>query len=224
MAQSTTVADFTVTTNDKLYTRNGSTLYRVTPVKGARVDGTVSVAVSTHDYTVPGTRNWEPKRECPAMWIDYTPNYANDSYSPSGGRSRETITVNGREYGEGFAASVGGRVEFIPADSNEHLARFYPQTTVDGNDYYLRATVNQCDHVTDKAGDALNAVAAAIAAEFVTDERWLAFRISQAEYRVKRDTEARDEAQTKLDDSLAHLKALRLVELNANRVLGKVSK
>jgi hypothetical protein len=205
----TPIAEFTQTTNDKLYTRNGAAFYRVTPVKGARVDGTVSVGVSCHDYTVPGWRSWEPKRECPAMWIDYTPNYADDSYSPNGGRSRETITVNGREYGEGFAAGVGGRVEFIPAEGNDHLAKYYPQTTVDGSAYYLRASVSQFDHVTDKARELLNDVAAAIAAEFVTDERWLAFRISQAEYRVKNATKARDDAQSKLDDAVAALEALR---------------
>ena len=54
------------------------------------------------------------------MWIDYTPMHADDT------SERELITVNGRNYGEGFAASVSGRVEFMPADSYGHLEQVLP--------------------------------------------------------------------------------------------------
>ncbi len=185
-----------------LYLRNNASFYSVTPVKGARVDGTVSVGVTSHEVDVAGARHWEPKRTVPAMWIDYTPMHADDM------GQRDLITVNGRTYGEGFGASVSGRVEFMPADSYSHLGTCYPSATVDGVKYYLRATVNQFDHVTDKARDVLNAVAAAIAAEFVTDERWHDFQVAQAEYRVDRATEERDKAQTALDAAVVELKTL----------------
>ena len=198
----TAVASFQQVERPDLYQRNGASFYAITPVKGARVEGTVSVGVTSHEVDIPGARHWEPKRTVPAMWIDYTPMLADDT------GKRDLITVNGRQYGEGFGASVSGRVEFMPAGSYGHLAKYYPSATVDGETFYLRATINQFDHVTDKARDVLNAVAAAIAAEYVTDERWHAYCVSQAEYRVNRATEDRDKAQTALDVAVAELKTL----------------
>ncbi len=208
MNTTTPVASFRQVDRPDLYQRDRASFYEITPVKGARVEGTVSVGVSSHEVDVPGARSWEPKRTCPAMWIDYTPNFA-DGPRPEHTSGRETITINGREYGEGFAASVSGRVEFMPADDYAHLVAYYPAAAIDGTKYYLRATISQFDHVTDKASDVLNAVAAAIAAEFVTDERWLEFRISQAGYQVARRTEDRDQAQQKLDAAVAELDAIR---------------
>jgi hypothetical protein len=197
------IASFTEVTSDTLLVRNGASFYRLTPVKGARVEGTVSVGVTSHDVTVSGSHSWEPKRTVPAMWIDYTPSFEDRKHG-----SRELLTVNGREYGAGFGESVSGRVEFMPADAYEHLSKYYPSATVDGTKYYLRATINQFDSVTDKAREVLDAVASAIAAEYVTDERWHAYRVSQAEYAVARATEDRDKAQGKLDVALAELQAL----------------
>jgi hypothetical protein len=193
------IAGFTEVTSGTLLERNGASFYRLTPVKGARVEGTVSVGVTSKD--VSSSDAWGPKRTVPAMWIDYTPSFKD--------RGRELLTVNGRQYGAGFGESVSGRVEFMPADAYEHLSKYYPSATVDGTKYYLRATINQFDTVTDKASDVLNAVAAVIAAEFVTDERWHAYRVSQAEYAVTHATEDRDKAQAKLDEALAELQSLR---------------
>ena len=195
------VANFQQVERPDLLLRNNAGFHRITPVKGARVDGVVSVGVTSHEVDVPGMRQWEPKRTVPAMWIDYTSTHTDTSV-------RDLITVNGRAYGEGFAASVSGRVEFMPADSYGHLSQYYPSATVDGKKYYLRATINQFDNVTDKTRDALNAVAAAIAGEFVTDERWHAHLVAQAEYRVERATEERDKALTALDAAVTELKAL----------------
>jgi hypothetical protein len=196
------IASFTEVTSGTPLERNGASFYRLAPVKGARVEGTVSVGVTSHDVTVPGAASWEPKRTVPAMWIDYTPSFEDRKHG-----SRKLLTVNGREYGAGFE-SVSGRVEFMPADAYGHLSQYYPSTTVDGTKYYLRATVNQFDSVTDKAREVLDDVAAAIAAEFVTDERWHAYRVSQAEYAVARATEDRDKAQAKLDEALTELQEL----------------
>lgn len=202
MNTTTAVADFQHVERPDLYRRNNASFYSVTPVKGARVEGVVSVGVTSHEVDVPSARSWEPKRTVPAMWIDYTPMHADDT------GERDLITVNGRQYGEGFAASVSGRVEFMPADSYAHLSTYYPSAIVDGEKYYLRATISQFDHVTDKARDVLNAVAAGIAGEFVTDKRWHAYLVSQAEYKVNRATEDRDKAQSALDAAVAELKAL----------------
>jgi hypothetical protein len=194
------IASFTEVASGTLLVRNGASFYRIAPVKGARAEGTVSVGVTSHDVTVPGAASWEPKRTVPAMWIDYTPSFEDRKHG-----GRESLTVNGREYGAG---SVSGRVEFMPADGYEHLSQYYPSATVNGTKYYLRATVSQFDSVTDKARDVLDSVAAAIAAEFVTDARWHAYRVSQAEYAVAHATEDRDKAQGKLDVALAELKSL----------------
>lgn len=194
-----TTAAFTKIDAGNLFERNGAVFYRVTPVKGARVDGVVSVGMSSHEIDAPNSRHYDPKISAPAMWIDYTPMHADNR------GDRELMTVNGREYGAGFGGSVSGRVELFPAASYPHLERYCPATFVDGRKYYLRASIAMFDSVTDKARELLNAVAAAIAAEYVTDAAWLAFRISQAEYRVKRATEARDEAQAKLDAAAAEL-------------------
>lgn len=194
-------AEFQTIEAGNLFAREGSGFYRVTPAKGARVDATVSVGVSSHDVDAYfGDRR--EKVTAPAMWVDYTPFHA-DTRS-----TREIMTVNGREYGEGFGGSVSGRVEFMPADHYAHLAKYYPAATVDGREYYLRATISQFDSVTDKARELLNGIAAEIAAEYVTDARWHAFQVSQAEYRVARATEARNEAQAKLDVAQAALEAL----------------
>lgn len=198
----TVVASFEQSERPDLYHRNGAGFYQITAVKGARVDGVVSVGVTSHEVDQPGAAHWEPKRTVPAMWIDYTPMHADDK------GQRELLTVNGREYGEGFGGSVSGRVEFMPADSYGHLSQYYPAAIINGDKYLLRATVNQFDHVTDKAREALNAVAAAIAAEFVTDDRWHTYLVSQAEHRVDRATEERDKAQQALDAAVAELKAL----------------
>jgi hypothetical protein len=206
-----TPASFEEVTRDDLYQRNDATFYHLTRVKGAQVEGTISVGISSDEVSVPGRASWEPKETVPALWIDYTPNHADESYSPSGGRSREVITINGKSYGEGFAAGVSGRVEFLPTTGNrEHMAKFYRFATVGGKEYYLRGTVSQYDNVkSDRARDVLNATAEAIAAEYVTDQRWHAFRISQAEYQVNREREAVEKAVTKLgaaEQVLAELK------------------
>lgn len=200
-----TTANFQKIDAGNLFVRNGAAFYRITPAKGARVDGAVSVGVTSHEAM---THYREPKLTCPAMWVDYTPMLADESYAACGGRNRVLITVNGREYGEGFGESVSGRVEFLPAENNQHLAKYYPVATVAGSKYYLRASVSQFDHVTDKAREALNAVAAAIAAEFVTDERWHAYQVDQAQRAVSSATEDRDKAQAKLDEAVAVLDGL----------------
>jgi hypothetical protein len=196
------IAGFTEVTDGTLLERNGASFYRLTPVKGARVEGTVSVSVTSHDVTIPGSNSWEPKRTVPGMWVDYTPSFKDKA-------GRKLLTVNGREYGAGFGESVSGRVEFMPANSYKYLSKYgHPTAIIDGVTYYVRATVNQFDSVTDKAREVLNDVAELIATEFVTDARWHAYRVSQAEYAVGRAIEDRDKAQAKLDAARAVLDSL----------------
>jgi hypothetical protein len=211
MTIDTPLANFEAVTRDDLYQRHECAFYSLTPAKGARVEATISVGISSDDYRMPGTQHWEPKAMVPAMWVDYTPDHANESYSSAGGRSRETMTVNGKEYGEGFGASVSGRVEFIPAQSRnrDHLAKFYRFATVGGTEYYVRGTISYFDHVSDKAREVLNATVEAIAIEYVTDERWHAHRVTVAERKVQREREAVAEAQAKLEKAQQELDGLK---------------
>lgn len=204
-------ANFEAVTRTDLYQRNGCAFYQLTPAKGARVEATISVGISSDDYRMPGNQHWEPKVMVPAMWVDYTPNHADESYAATGGRSRATMTVNGKEYGEGIGASVSGRVEFIPVTpgNRDHLAKFYRFVTAGGTEYYVRGTISYYDDVSDKARDVLNATVETIAIEYVTDERWHAHRVDCAERKVQREREAVAEAQAKLAKAQGELDALK---------------
>lgn len=199
MTINATAANFAPVDAGILYVRNGASFYQLTPAKGARVDGTISVAVSAHETQRPGATSHYDKINAPAMWIDYTPNHAD-------GNGRQLLSVNGKEYGAGFAGSISGNVEFIPAsEHNGHLANHYLSVTVDGADYYVSGRFNMFDKVSDKAREVLNATVEAIAAEYVTSERWHAYKVARAQDAVKRQAGAVAEAQAELEKAQARL-------------------
>jgi hypothetical protein len=205
------VASYQQVTRPDLWNGRDGTFYRLTPVKGARVDGTVYVGMTSHetdDYSAGRPR--PVKVDCPAMWVDLSPSLA-DTRQYGGrvissvGSEREPITVNSKVYDARF----GARVEFLPASKNDHRAQHYPLATVGGRVYLISARFDSWDGITDSARDVLRAVITAIAAEYVTDARWHAQRISSAEYQVSRRTEDCDKAQKELDAAVAELAAIR---------------
>lgn len=201
------IPNYEAVSGEGLYARNGAVFYKVTPAKGARVEGIVSVGMSYDEVPADSQRPYGDKVMVPALWIDYTPQLADGSYS-NGVRTRQTLTVNGKEYGEGFGASVSGRVEFIPAKGNEFRAQYWAKDTVDGVDYLISGSVSQFDYVSDAARKTLSALAEAIAVEFITDERWHAERVEVAKYRLKSAMEKLVEAQQVVDAAQAELDAL----------------
>lgn len=62
----------------------------------------------------------------------------------------------------------------------------------------MSARFDSWDGMTDSARDVLRAVLTAIAGEYVTDARWQAHLVSQAENQVTRRTEDRDKANPPL--------------------------
>lgn len=193
-----TIPNYRPVTIDGLQIRGNGQAYEITPAKGARVAGTIVVGVSSEEIRNPNGNHWE-KISVPSMWVDFTP--ANTGY-----QDRILITVNGKEYGGGIGGSISGSVDFLPVTAgNDHLSDYYPRATVDRQDYYLRGGVSQFDYraVSESARKVLGDLVAAIAAEYVTDARWLDHQISVAEYAldcaatatadaVTAETEARD--------------------------------
>ena len=122
--KNTPVADYQQVTRPDLWGGRNGTSYRLTPVKGARVDGTVYVGMTSHeadDYSAGRPRPVKVDR--PAMWVDLSQSYADrrGGVSPE----REPISVNGKAYD----ARYGARVEFLPARDNDHRAQYYPLVT-----------------------------------------------------------------------------------------------
>ncbi len=194
----TTIPNYRPVTIDGLQIRGNGQAYEITPAKGARVAGTivvgVSVGVSSEEIRNSNGNHWE-KISVPSMWVDFTPRYV-DSYTDNVA-DREPITVNGKSYGGGQFESVSGSVDFLPVTAgNAHLSDYYPRATVDGQDYYLRGGVSQYDTVSDAARKVLGDLVAAIAAEYVTDARWLDHQISVAEYALDRAATATADAVT----------------------------
>lgn len=202
------IASFEATTGEGLSKRQHAEFYRVTPVKGARVDGTFAVGASSDEIRDPRDY-YAPQITVPAIYVDYTPQTADNTTN-----DRAPLTVNGKTYGEGFGNSVSGRVEFLPVESNAHLGDYYQKTTVAGVEYYVRGGVSYFDGVSDAARKVLSATAAAIAAEFMTDERWHAYLVRQAEYRVERARKEVEETAAKLAEAEAEL-ATNLAALKA---------
>jgi hypothetical protein len=153
--------------------RSGTaTFYVLTPAKGARVDGIASVGMTSHQIG----RGGDGQRY-PAVYFDFTPGWSRDSGEHD--TMRYTLVINGREHGDGFGESVSGYVELLPLADYAHLAERYGHTViaVDGVDYVMSFRLGTFDSVTDAGRALLEALAFAIAAEYITDVRWWAFRV-----------------------------------------------
>jgi hypothetical protein len=190
---------------DNLWARNNASWYRITPGKGARIEGIVSVGITSREQT-----NYSGERpvkvDCPAMWVELSPAIADDR----GGCSSERlpITINGVQRDERF----GAEVELLPASREdghrdsylrrviEAIAEEY--MTVNGVSYFVTSRLNYTT-LSDSARKLVRSVIEAIAAEYITDERWHAYRVSQAEYAVDRAAQELDKAQAALDSAVA---------------------
>lgn len=188
----TPVAQFAQTEPGDLSTRGDSaTFYSITPVKGARIEGTVAVGVTSHDLDAP--ERYAPKVSHPAMWIDFTP-------AKQGNKPRTTIEVNGKTYGAALFESVSGYVECYPVAQYSHLVKYgYPVVTIDGTDYVLRFRLSMFDTVSPSAHRMMEALANAIAVEYLTSRRWLANVTDSARRTASNAADALNEAQAKYD-------------------------
>lgn len=201
----TAIADYELTSRPDLWNRGGaSSFFRITAVKGARVDGTIAVGMTSHDVDDWSRGSGRPhKVNAPAMWVDLSPSVADERGGI--GRDREPLRVNGKTY----EARFGARVEFLPAGKNDHRAQHYPSVSVADKSYLISARFDAWDGFTDSARDILRAVLQAIAAEYVTGERWHAQQVSQAQHKVDRAQDKVNEAQRDLDAAQAELDSIR---------------
>jgi hypothetical protein len=184
-----------------LWARNGASFYRVTPAKGARIEGVVSVGITSRDQT--DYADARPvKVDCPAMWVDLSPTIADDRGGCSS--DRLPIIINGKARDERFGATV----ELIPAGTDDHRDEYYSRITVNGADYFITSRMDSYNSLSDSARKLVYSVIQAIAAKYITDERWRAHLVGQADYQVQRATEDRDKAQQALDAAVTELKAL----------------
>lgn len=182
-----------------LWNRGGSaTFYRVTSAPGVRMDGILAVSMSSHEpHYYEGSRR--TTMHAPSVYVELCPTFADES----GGRGRGDmpVTINGKEYNPliGYA-----RAEFLP-DSYPH----YPRATVGGREWAISSSVGSYDAWTDAARELIYRVIEAIAAEYVTDERWHAQRLSDADYAVNRATDEADKANAALADAIAARDAIK---------------
>ena len=187
-------ASYTPVTRTDLWCGREGTFYAI---NGARIDGTVYVGMTSHetqDYS--GDRS--VKVHAPSMWVDLSPSRADAHGGVSS--EREPITVNGKVYDARF----GARVEYLPAAADDHRAQYYPIAVVDGRRYLVSVRFDSWDGLTDSARKMIGDVLQAIAAEYVTDARWHAQRVSEATY-------ARDRALEKVIGAEAELARLQAV-------------
>lgn len=210
----TPVANFTPVDGAGLESRGGTaTFFAISPVKGARVEGIASVGVTSHELDAP--ERYAPKVTHPAMWIDFTPNYDRASRNE---HNRRAVTINGREYGHGFAETVGARVELFPVSQYGHLVDYgYPVLTLAGVEYVARFSMNTFDNVSDAARRVLEAVSNAIAVEYLTTVRWTGHVAAQAERSAGYAADALNEAQAKYDTALAAMQAAQAAHVDALR-------
>ncbi|MBO0676806.1 hypothetical protein JRC04_04955 [Mycolicibacterium sp. S2-37] len=201
-------ANYTIVDRDAhpdLMGHEDSAFAEVSPAKGARVTGTWRVAMSSH--TVDEYRGDQRVKETyPSVYFDTAPSHVepgtNRTVYVDGGASKPSHTVNGVEYGSQMIY-----VEFYLVTPWRD-ERGYTRVTVSGQDYHLLAR-SVMDAYTDAARKAVDETAVAIAAEFVTDERWLAYRIARAVDAHVSAVKERDDAQAKVDKAFAALQALR---------------
>ena len=188
-----------------LWNRGGkATFYRVTPVKGARIDGTFAVGMTSHEANVGYRESGLPRNvHAPAMWVDLSPSLEDSTGGVAS--EREPLTINGKVYDARF----GARAELVPAAPNDYREQYYRRVTVGGMDYLVTSRFDAWDGFSDSARRILHSVVEAIAAEYITDERWHAQKVSEADYKVSRATEKRDEAQKVLDEAIATLETIK---------------
>ena len=146
----------------------GDTFYRITPTKGARVDGVIAVRMWTNypQNTRVGPRRGELNKTAPspAMKVDLTPCYVDQRYTPNG---RKPLLVNGKSYPLLYAT-----VNFLPSSVEDYRTEWYRQATVDGQLYIVQVLLEWRPQLTDLARKVLEPLLQDIALEYVTAERW----------------------------------------------------
>jgi hypothetical protein len=181
MAKDKIVAEYQLRVNppEGVWTGRGGDWYQISPVKGARISGTVQVGMTSHEAN-DHSGNRTVKVHSPAMWVDLSPSLV-DKWGGSGSE-RLPLTVNGKEY----VARFGGRVEFLPSTAGDYRREFYRVVEVGGRDYLVSAHIDSWDGLSDSARSIVYAVLEAIAAEYVTDSRWHDQQTKEAHYAMKR--------------------------------------
>lgn len=199
----TPVANIKPTEAGDLSTRGDSaSFFAVTPVKGARVEGTFAVGMTLHELEV-DRRRPGVKAAHPAMWVDFTPIY-DRTRNGAHEATRAPMTINGRTYGAATFESINGYVECYPVSQYAHLVDYgYPVMTIDGAEYVLRFRLQMFDTVTDSAHKLLEAVANAIAVDYLTDVRWATYRRDSAKRSASNAADELNEAQAKYDAAQA---------------------
>ena len=201
----TPVAQFTAAeTMPTLCNRSGTaSFYRITPVKGARIVGTIAVATTSH--TVSGYARDDASY--PAMWVDFTPNWSSE-YARTVDSSRHPISINGREYGTGFGDSVSGYVELYPAAEYRRDWEADAATLVlDGVEYVLRFRLSMFDSVSDAARRVLESLAVAVALDYLDAVKIATQRRDSAKRSAGYAADALNEAQAKYDAAQAKFDA-----------------
>lgn len=148
------------------------TFYRITPAKGARVDGTIAVRM----FSYYGQDRWgKPAVKdppSPGMYVDLAPRYLDEGRTPNG---RRPLQVNSKSYPLLFAD-----VMFLPSSAHDDRTQWYPQTTVDGQLYVVAVRFQYTPGLTETASKILRPLLEKIAMEYVTTERWHEEHIQEA--------------------------------------------
>ena len=149
-----------------LYSQDGSVrFYRVSPAKGARVEGVIAVGMAM-EY---GRDNWgRPERGAPfpQMSVELSPRLLDEDGKVTS--RRLPLRINGRDYTAAFFATV----TFLPAQPNDDRMQWHPLVTLDGRDYLLSDRVQYHPGITEAARKLLRPLLLKLAAEYVTVQRW----------------------------------------------------
>lgn len=176
--------------------------YRVSPDKGARIDGTFAVYVSSHEIAS-YTNDYREKVTAPCLVVDLTPDHvdADGRHLPEG----EPLTINGKEYAGGW---LSVRANFHP----EGGRNTGEPVTIDGQRGYLWTEYGASyDTFSDAARKLVDAAIVAIALDYMTTERWLACQhraavrvVNDARAAVSDAQNAETVAETELAKLIAH--------------------
>lgn len=193
----------------------GTDHYRVTPAPGARIEGTFSVALSMKI-----TEWWEEgdtRRQhslLPELYFTLAPNLLNEqggTLYEEGSSVHEPFRVNGKDYGGSGTAYV----RFEPKAQIGDRGDAFPAATFEGVEGYLRASFSYTG-LSDAARAVVGKTIEAIAADYLTEERWLRYQIAKADEVVEK---ARTEVH-KAEEALAQAHEARMAAVKKARAQG----